>query len=319
MSGTYKETDGPRPEVISVTNLGEGLKLVATRKMEFTREEAEKLLDLEEFVGDRPLKSRHVDDLIKAMERGTFHPELVSLIVCKHDGKTYRMNGQHTAYARYHMPPSYPCNVTMLEYTAKSMEDMRILYASIDRASPRTRANVITSYLAGTEEFDGVKSNTLRVVPMGFAMWHWKTKHDRRQHDGDDVAYLIKTEHYDLARKVCGFLDRHSSRDYKHIQRSSVVGAIFATFHKAPQIAVEFWTPVANGTGIDKVGDPRLKLRNELQRAAVDSGNGSHSDKKLVSQEYMFRQCITAWNAYREGRPLQVLKGSDKGNRPPIR
>ena len=288
--------------------------------MEFTREEAEKLLDLEEFVGDRPLKSRHVDDLIKAMERGTFHPELVSLIVCKHDGKTYRMNGQHTAWARLYMPDKgYECSVTMLEYTAKSMEDMRTLYASIDRSSPRTRANVITSYLAGTEEFDEVKSSTLRVVPMGFAMWMWKTKHERRMHDGDDVAYLIKTDHYDLARKVCAFLDKHSSRDYKHLMRAPVVGAMFATFNKAPQIALDFWGPVATGTGIDKVGDPRLKLRNELQRVAVDSGQGSLSHKKIVSQEYMFRQCVAAWNAFRDGRSLQLLKAAEKGNRPGVK
>ncbi|HCH59797.1 MAG TPA: hypothetical protein DEV73_04265 [Candidatus Zambryskibacteria bacterium] len=154
---------------------------------------------------------------------------------------------------------------------------------------------------------------------MGFAMWMWKTKHERRIHDGDDVAFLIKTDHYDLARKVCAFLDKHSSRDYKHLLRAPVVGAMFATFNKASQIAVEFWIPVATGTGIEKVGDPRLKLRNELQRAAVDSGMGSHSDKKIVSQEFMFRQCITAWNAFRDGRTLQLLKAVEKGNRPPVR
>ncbi|TSC78026.1 MAG: hypothetical protein G01um101424_160 [Parcubacteria group bacterium Gr01-1014_24] len=318
MSGKY-ESAGPRPAVLNVTGLGDGLKLVATRKLNFTREEAEKLLGHEEFVGDRTLKNRHVDYLIQAMERSTFHPEWVSLVVCKHDGKTYRMNGQHCAWARSYMPRGYECAVTMLEYTAKSMEDMRTLYSSIDRSSPRTRANVITSYLAGTTEFEGVKSNTLRVVPMGFAMWLWKTKHERRVHDGDDVAYLIKTEHYDLARKVAAFLDRHSSKDYKHLLRSAVVGAMFATFNKAPQVALEFWGPIATGTGIEKVGDPRLRLRNELQRVAVDSGQGSHSDKRRVSQELMFRECITAWNAFRDGRLLQVLKAVEKGNRPGVK
>ncbi len=319
MSGLFVASEGPKQEVIDVTQLGHGLKLAESRKMNFTVDEAEKLLGLEEFAGDRPLKNAHVEYIIKAMERGTFHQEFVSLVVCKFEGKTYRMNGQHCAWARTYMPKNYECNVTMLTYTAKSMEDMRILYASIDRSSPRTRANVINSYLAGTEEFEGVKSSTIRVVPMGFSMWNWKTKHERRMHDGDDVAYLVKTEHYDLTRKVCGFLDRHSSRDYKHLLRAPVVASMFATFHKAPQIALDFWGPVATGTGIDKVGDPRLKLRNELQRVAVDSGNGAHSDKKLVSQEYMYRQCIGAWNAFREGRSLQILKANDKGNRPGVK
>lgn len=317
MSGKYSGQGVS--EVIDVTSLGDGLKLVETRKVNFTIKEAEAVLALDEFVGDRPLRNSHVDYLISCMNRGTFHPEWVNIVFCKYNGKTYRMNGQHTAWARTYVEPNYDCRVSYLVYTAKSEEDMRTLYASIDRSSPRTRANVITSYLAGTEEFEGVKSVTMRVVPMGFAMWMWKTKHERRLHDGDDVAYLVKTEHYDLTRKVCGFLDRHSSRDYRHLMRAPVVGAMFATFHKAPQIAIEFWTAVATGTGIEKVGDPRLKLRNELMRVAVDTGNGSHSDKKTVSQEFMFRQCITAWNAFREGRTLQLLKAVEKGNRPGVK
>ena len=319
MGGKYEAAEDAGKSIINVTDLGDGLKLVATRKINFTHAEAEKVLNYEEFVGDRSLKNDHVDYLVTTMKRGTFHPEWVNLVVCKFDGKSWRMNGQHTAWARLEMPPEYPCPVTVLEYTAKSMEDMRTLYASIDRSSPRTRANVITSYLAGTAEFEGVKARTLQLVPQGFALYFWKTKHERQQHDGDDVAYLMKTDHYDLARKVCAFVDKHSGKDQKHMNRAAVVGAMFATFNKAPNIAVEFWGPVATGTGIEKVGDPRLKLRNELQRTAVDHGAGSHSEKKTVSQEFMYRQCITAWNAYRDGRSLQLLKAIEKGNRPGVK
>jgi len=269
MSGKY-ESRGVPSDVIDVTGLGSGLELVRTRKANFTHEEAEKLLMYDEFAGDRPLKNAHVDYLVQSMRRNTFHPEWVNLVICKCDGKTYRMNGQHTAWARLEMPKSWECPVTVLEYKAESMDDMRILYASIDRSSPRTRANVITSYLAGTEEFDGVKAVTMRVVPQGFALWFWKTKNERRLHDGDDVAVLLKTDHYDLARKVCSFLDDHTARDQRHILRAPVVAAMFATFNKAPQVALEFWGPVAAGTGIEKLGDPRLKLRNELQRSAVN-------------------------------------------------
>lgn len=318
MSGKYVSGGAPS-DVVDVTSLGSGLELVKTRKVDFTHEEAEKLLNYEEFAGDRPLKNAHVDYLVQSMQRGTFHPEWVNLVVCKLDGKTYRMNGQHTAWARLELGKNWECMVTMLEYKAETMDDMRILYASIDRSSPRSRANVITSYLAGTDEFEGVKATTMRVVPQGFAQWFWKTKTERRLHDGDDVAVLLKTDHYDLARKVCSFLDAHSARDQRHILRAPVVAAMFATFNKAPQVALEFWGPVAAGIGIEKLGDPRLKLRNELQRSAVDNGGGALSDKKRVSQEYMFRQCLGAWNAFREGRPLQILKAVEKGNRPGVK
>lgn len=319
MSGKYKG-DGAQGETLDVTSLGGGLKLVSSRKENFTKEEAENLLKLDEFIGDRHLKGGHVDYLIGTMKRGTFHSEWVNLVTCKFHGKVYRMNGQHTAWARSYMPEDYVCNVNVLEYTAKTEEDMRTLYSSIDRASPRTRANVITSYLAGTSEFANTKAVTLRVMPMGFAIWMWKTNHERSTHDGDDVAYLVKTKYYDLAIKVAGFLDKHTSKDHKHLMRTSVVGAMFATFNKAPHVATEFWGAVANGTGIEKVNDPRLRLRTALMQAAVALGNGSHSEKRhMVSQEYMYRQCITAWNAYRDGRPLQVIKPNAAGNRPTVK
>jgi len=249
------------------------------------------------------------------MKRGTFHPEWVSIITCKLGDKVYRMNGQHTAWARLDMPPKWPCEVTILEYEASTVEDMRTLYSTIDRGSPRTRANVIDSYLVGTEEFKEAKVQTIRFVPRGFTCWFWPTKNERSKHDGDDVAYLLKTDHYDLTLKICSFLNKYSPREHKHIFRGGVIGAMFATFHKAPQIATDFWSPVADGIGFSQRSDPRLKLRNELMQTAVGYGGGARSDKKKVSQELMFRNCIHAWNAFRENRVLQVLRGNEAGKR----
>ncbi|OHA58085.1 MAG: hypothetical protein A2571_03535 [Candidatus Vogelbacteria bacterium RIFOXYD1_FULL_44_32] len=301
--------------VYDVTSLGKGLELVKRRKVEFDRKEAMKLLELDEFPGDRRLKQNHVDRLIKAMLRGTFHPEWVTLIVCALDGKHYRMNGQHTAWARIEMPEVWPCSVELLEYRAETDEDLRSLYSSIDRSSPRTRTNVMDSYLVGTPEFEGIKRQSLSRLPQGFELWFWPSAQDRRKHDADDTSFLLKTEQYDLAVKVAAFLDKLSARENRHMFRSPVIAAMFAIFNKSPQVAVKFWQPIADGTGIDKKGDPRLKLRNELMRTAVDSGGGSRSDKKRVSQEYMFRLCINAWNAYREERSLSQLKAYEGGKR----
>jgi hypothetical protein len=320
MSGQYKGEGVRKTDILKVTSLGDGLRLNRTRVVQFDHDFATWLLEkTEEFPGDRALKNRHVEYLISTMQRGTFHPEWVVIITAKCDGKVYRMNGQHTAWARIHMPAKWPCEVKHLEYEAKSMEDVRTLYSSIDRSSPRTRANVIESYLAGTPEFDGVKARTLRVVPQGFTFWFWKSKTERSAHDGDDVAYLLKTDWYDLAKKVCAFLDAHSPKEHWHVFRAPVIAAMFATFHKAPQIAVEFWKPVADGVGIEQRSDPRLKLRNELMQAAVGIGGGGQSDKKKVAQEVMFRNCILAWNAHREGRTLSVLRGTERGNRPGLK
>ena len=316
MAGKYKG-QGSVTEVYDVTSLGSGLDLKRSRKGEFTHKEALKLLEnCTEFVGDRKLKQNHVDFLVRQMLRSTFHAEWVTVITCSINGTTYRMNGQHTAWARLEMPEDWPCKVDFMEYEAQSMDDMRTLYSSIDRASPRTRANVIESYIAGTEEFMDIKSSTLRVMPSGFTLWMWTTIHERKQYDGDDIAFLLRTDYYDLAMKVCAFLDSVGRRDTDHVFRGPVVGAMFATFNKAPQIAKDFWAPVADGTGIEKKNDPRLRLRNELMKAAVGVGVGAASSKKKVSQEFMLRLCLVAWNAYREDRELRVLRANEKGKRP---
>lgn len=320
MSGKY-ERQGTivKNEVVDVTSLGNGLRLVRQRKVNFDPDEALKLIECEEFVGDRPLKQSHVDHLVRHMQRGTFHPEWVTLITCRYNGKVYRMNGQHTAWARLEMPKAWECQVLMFEYEAQNEEDMRTLYSSIDRGSPRTKSNIINSYLVGCAEFDGVKAKTLAEVPRGFGLWRWATQHERQQHDGDVIAFLLKSEHYDLAKKVCGFLDKCSVREHRHMFRSPVVAAMFATFDKAPQIAVEFWQPVSDGTGLTMRGDARLKLRNELMQTAVGLGTGARSDKERVTQEFMYRICIAAWNAFREGRPLQILKATEKGKRTAVK
>jgi len=314
MSGQYKNA-GAATEVYNVTDISQGLIIRSRRKVNFTKEEATNLLNLPEFPGDRGLKNKHVDYLVKAMTRKTFRPELVSIITCSLKDKKYRMNGQHTAWARLEMPNGYRCEVEMIHYEAKSEQDVRQLYASIDRSSPRTKANVIESYLVGSEEFQGVKSRSLRIGPQGFALWLWSSGHERGKHDGDDIAYLLKTDYYDLAIKVCSFLDGLSPREHGHIFRAPVVAAMFATFNKAPQIAAEFWLPIGDGVGIEKRGDPRLKLRNYLMQTAVNAGKGGRSEKQQASSELMFRQCVGCWNAFRDGRTLSILRANERGKR----
>lgn len=316
MSGEY--THEPADEVLCVTDLGKGLQLKASRKIDFNKKRALWLLEeVEEFLGDRRLRQAHVDYLVKTMQRGTFHPEWVHLIVCDYKGKTWRMNGQHTAWARLEMPDDWPCAVMLQEYIAKSEQDMRILYSSIDRSAARTKANVIHSYLKGTNGFADIPAWIMKVLTPGFSVWQWQKTNQRRQHDGDDIAYLLQTDFYELAMRVGGFLKRMGNKECGHVKRAPVVGAMFATFQKAPRIAHDFWAPVILGTGIDSTSDPRMKLRNSLQ--AVSMSSGSRTGKRYVSQEAMFRMCIFAWNAFREDKPMQLLKTSDVGNRPKLK
>ena len=318
MSGEYTQ-QGTVDGVYDVLELGRGLVKTGAKKVDFNHARATLILeDVEEFAGDRPLRQNHVNALVKHMQRGTFHPEWVHVIVCIYAGKKYRMNGQHCAWARLEMDEDWPCAVTWETWEAKTKEDMRQLYCSIDRSAPRTKGNIVNSYLVDTPEFGSYKRKTLQLMPQGFSFWKWEKAADRQLYDGDEVAYLLKTEHLILAQHVANFLDTLTAGDHKHLLRSPTAAAVFATMSKTPSKALEFWQAVSDGVGFTGRDDSRKRLRDYTMIMAIGAGAGAASIKHKVSQEGMYRACLFAWRAWRAGRTMKIIKFSDRGPRPVV-
>lgn len=314
---------------LDINGLGGGLKFVNERKMAFTHTAAVALLEMPEFPGDRPLRPEHVIYLIGTMRRKTFHWEWCKLITCtckqpafnQPANAEFRMNGQHTAWARLEMPADETAHVSIMRYEAATVEDMRTLYASIDRNASRTKANVINSHLVGCNEFAEFPANLIRHTAEGLAVWKWQAATERSTHDGDDIACLMKTKHLEVCQRVMRFLNtqglniRH--RDCSHIRRSPVMAAMIATFDKVPTIAPEFWLPVKDGVNLERTDDPRHKLRSELRASVVSMCGGKKA--KRVSVEEMYRWCLYAWNAHREGRTLSSLRVQIEAPRPGLK
>lgn len=316
MTGQYESSD-EQVDVYDVTSLGKHLKLTSERKVELTHEFAQQLLEMPEFQADRPLRQGHVDYLVGTMTRGTFHPEDVLLKTCILDGTEYRINGQHTCWARLEMPSKWRCPVRHQRYKADSMEDMRILYASVDRIAPRTKVHVINAYLVGTDEYSGVKYQTIKVLPSAVTLWKWERQNDRLMHDGDDVAYLMRTELAETCGRVAAFIDLHDDTAWVHCRRAPVVAAMLETFDKFSRVAVEFWEAVISGIGIENAGDPRLKLRTLLIKAKLNTQQGSMRQmRNVIGREQMYRICLHAWNAWRRGSTQRTFRAGN--SRPKI-
>ncbi len=312
----------PEP-IYSIADLGEGLKLTHRRAVELTEQEALNFLEMPEFIADRALDDNHVVFLTRQMSAGTFRWELVGLITCRLGGTTYRMNGQHTCWARSYakLPRGTRTPVQMLEYTAKSDQDVRQLYATIDRGKARDMRDVIGSYLYGLAEFKDFNKKVLTVLGKGVALWLWQHQHARQVHTGDERAKLLRTDYYKVAMQIGTFLREGSGGhgiDTRHIRKAATVAAMFATYHSAPLVAAAFWATVRDGVGIAEKGDPRLTLRNQLMTTAVASGAKAH-DTRTVAAEEMYRWCIMAWNAHRNNKQLKVIRADTSGERPEVR
>jgi hypothetical protein len=311
----------PKERVYDISSLGEGLALKMRKAHELTNRNAEAFLELADFPGDRKLQEPHVVFLARQMTAGTFRWEQVSLITCFWEGTEYRMNGQHTAWARLtsKLPDSHRTPVQLLKYEAKTEQDMRQLYASIDRGKPRNMGNVVISYLAGREEFPDYTKSLLKKLCQGLALWKWESDEQRSLHTGDERAYLMLTEHHKLALSVGNFLKTSETADSKHMNRAPSTAAMFATFHKAPQIAAEFWRVVRDGVGIDRKEDPRHALRNYLMTTALAATSRAGPDVRIVTQEEMYRGCLLAWNQYRANKPLRQIRSHKIDSRPEVR
>lgn len=303
-------------EIIDIKSLGSGLEMMSEEKRMLDVSLTSEILDAsEKFVADRPLRQSHVDHLLREMRRGTFIESLVTLILCELDGAVYRMNGQHTCWATIYFAEESNdlYEVKLQRWKAKSEHDLRRLYASIDRGAPRTKANVIQSYLVGTDGFARFSNRQIQEVSSGFSLWHWETAHERNMYGGEDIAHLMQTQFLELCTRVGGIYCQWSHRDQQYMMRAPVIAAMFATFQKVPRIAEEFWGVVSTGVGIQSENDPRHRLRNHLMVFTV--GNNSPG-KKSQSAEEMYRVCLSAWNAFRDQKEVKFFKPSVMVKRP---
>jgi hypothetical protein len=322
--------DAEAMEAVSPLQLGDSLEIQSNRTVEMTIEFSTRLLQLPEFVVndstvDRNLRGAHVDYLASCMKKGTFRPEFVTIVTCVCEEKfgdnppfsEFRMNGQHCCWARQSMPTDWRCPVRHIKYKAKTLQDMRLLYVSIDRGAPRTSANVVNAYLAGTELFAGVPRKVIALLASGLAIWlDERSDGGRLTMDPDTKAVLMQTTHKDVTAQVKDWLTvpgRSQHDVWIMFARAPVIAALFATFDKLPSRAHEFWNVVADGLGITVVNDPRFRLRERLKGSSLYS---QKSRKEIVNQEMMYSWCINAWNSWRAGKELSLLKTSYSGIRP---
>lgn len=305
-----------------ISSLGEGYKEIGMSREPFTVELADSILNCKELPFDRQLDNKWVVELIKAMRGGNFVAQQVQIVVCELNGVKYRLNGQHVSWARSMLDThdkafskSYKPLVTVCHYKAKTEEDLRMLYANIDRAKVRSRGQVVQSYLFGKPEFqftnpegntENYSKRLLSALSTGLVGWIHGFSSSRRP-SADELSYMISTTHYEIAMRVAEFL-RDCPAAKKHIQRGPIWAAMFATFDRSKSDSEAFWIGVRDGVGLE-ADDPRLKLSHMLMQYSVNAGlGGSSARAKTASGEEMYRWCIDAWNAYRNKKAVRFAK-----------
>jgi hypothetical protein len=292
-----------------IREMGRSIRLTEELEIVLTRERAAEHLKLKRFIAERTIKTPHVAYLQRCLIRGTFRPEQVLLAraYCQEDKQTYRINGQHTCLAIWNLPDhATNCTVRLFTYTCKTLDDIRALYGSFDRAFARSQETVVSSIFLGKDGYEKYSRKYLSLIISGFSMWKWESSQERNKYDVDSRCHMLDTEYGSLAHRILDFYCEYDGIRSQHIRRAPVVAAMFETFQKSQAAAKSFWEAVTTGVGFENNNDPRLVLRSFLDRTAVSAK--PTGNKKVIGQEGMYRACIAAWNKLRAGEELSCLQ-----------
>jgi hypothetical protein len=312
----------PEEPAYQVSPLNKGVKLDSRTQGDLGHQQAVNFLNLPKFAGERRFRERWLRELLAEYNQGTFRPESTQIITCavsQGRGKraaTFRMNGQHTAWMVLNLCKDDPDfalqGIEYLHYEAANDAAMRSLYATIDSGAPRTQGNRLVSMLAGRPEFEDIPKDILRRLGEGLSFWLWPTR--RSGDNAKTRASAMTGDYLETTQLVGQFLFEDQRNQAKHLLRAPVIGAMFATFNKAPGngkwSARKFWESVRSGASLE-VEDPRMRLFRELLATSlVDRGSAG---KKRYSREQLYIVCLYAWNAWREKRTLkQSLRVTSK-------
>ena len=270
------------------------------------------LNEVQSFIADRPLSKPHVAKLVSEMAQGHFLAEITTIMVAKMGEQTYRLNGQHTAKAVLEVANENEMfalsGVTLLTFTVKDEDELRLLYARIDRGAMRNNHDVMISMLSGTADFADVSRRILKLLPLGLAYQRFEDTTQRKLYAGENASRDVLGAYLKLSQRIGAFMGELNYRDihHGHMFRGPVVAALYATFVVDQDDAERFWQAVATGVGFESENEPASRLRQLLKDAKISGGVYQQSLKRTLGAEDLYRACLYAWNGFRGHRTFKA-------------
>jgi hypothetical protein len=223
-------------------------------------------------------------------------------------GQKYKINGQHTSWAAYYLgeeegvkPNRVLGRIRRMHYRCKDKAALTALYQTFDPAqSARSVKHVTAMSLHHIDGLTGLNQVKLNRIGGAVKLWAVDSPSARERLDESQTSVIVQ-QHIDVVMRVLEIWNQMDK--FKPAKRQCVTAAALATFDKRPLAAKDFWLPVVQGTGMDDIHDPRLRLRNLLAEAAV---KGHSKDRVYYTPEQLYRIAIYCWNKWRAGEKLRT-------------
>ncbi len=281
------------------------IKIASDDMVSLTLEKATEYIDLPVFSGERVVTDSNVAKLRNAMVTRTFNWSNVILASAWLNGVRYKLNGQHTCWARMFVKGHVPA-VREVIYRCKTEQQLRLLYATFDAGLGRPIGHLLLIHLLANPLLAALRRDTLRSLGSATRPWLYEAHNPSRAVSVVELATIILDKHVDLFCEVDDFFSGYTSDDARLVRRQPIYSALLETFHANTATGDDFWGPVVTGANLD-YGDARLTLRNYLMEHALGTKRAGAA-RGVVGQEDMYRCAVWAWNCWREGRKITKLK-----------
>lgn len=270
--------------------------------IELNHKSAAAYCDLPIFPGEREVQDSWVQRLYDEMQKGNFNHLLVTMATALHQNTVYKINGQHTAWAMLYMPENFSMTVREINFKVHNPEQLRLLYATFDRIKPRSDSHIAKVHLVDTAAAEGLWASLISSLSSAFKFWFIESRTARSRIAPEQVAAMIQREFGPLFQTVGKFYQDNYQGSRKLIGKIHVMAAVFATYHKAPAKAREFWQPVVDGLELTKKTDARWALREFLKSTTTGL---SRSTNRPMPPEDIYRVCVGAWNKWRRDQEVR--------------
>lgn len=267
--------------------------------------------------GDRPFSEFRAAQLKREILAGRFRTAQFSSVLCRETGATYRVNGKHTVSVMAEMNGELPpLHAEITRYEADTLADVADLYATFDSYwSRRNTSDLNYSVAQSDPDLKALDLGIVNAVVSGIAFLRFD-RATGTQRDLHDRSRLI------LSEKAFAFWYRDMVADVPRrtaafgvTRRSSVVAAMFGTWHCHPETAAKFWSKIKDPKSL--MLDPEsyeAKLARYLYNPA--SSRAISRSTKTITAGAQYIASIKCWNAIRGGKQFTLLVVHPGDSRP---
>jgi len=255
--------------------------------------EASTFLEINTFEGQRQLCGIKVNRYCAMMKTGEMRPIEIAVAKLEYEnGRNVLMNGQHTLNAI--IKNGAPHRATIQYWKCSTPQDAYKLFGSFDVHGTRTQTQIMKAAKPrlADERLHAVPTRVLNVCGSALAFL------------GGGMAPVFNSQSSGSKTRKPDLCDMHGD-DVMFVARfagsarlmfTGVVTAMISTHRADPIGAMEFWSRVDDGIGMQSRSDPRYALREYLN----DESPRKYTGGQARNHE-LYYTCVMFWNSFVKG------------------